>query len=482
VIPEPVLRTMKDRWAPRPPYQTEPELWAQDRAPSIELWSKQREIMRSVVTNRNTAVKSCHSAGKSFTAAFTTSWWIDAHPPGEAFVVTSAPTGVQVKAILWREITRMHSALELPGRTNQVEWYLGDELVAFGRKPSEYEPTAFQGIHALHVLVILDEACGIPASLWEAASSLTSNENGRILAIGNPDDPASHFAEVCQRDTWHTITISAFDTPNFTDEPVSDRLRSLLVSRQWVEEKKIEWTESSPLYVSKVTGEFPTDAQDGVVPNSWAQQCMYLDLTDADGERHLGVDVAAGGGDKAVAWLRAGRKAVRKWELVGEDDPLRFAEWVRDIVLENDVTTVKVDSIGVGWGVCGILDGWHKDGVHDAVVVPVAVSEKADDEEHFLNLRAEIWWAARERSRKHEWDLGELTDDDVAELTAPRYHTRNPRARIQVEKKDEIRKRLGKSPDSADALLLAFHEASFAATIAVPTTAGGTSVPRRAGR
>jgi hypothetical protein len=65
-------------------------------------------------------------------------WWLDAHKPGEAFVVTTAPTGMQVKAILWRYIGRMHEEHNLPGRTNQTEWYLGNELIAVGRKPSDY--------------------------------------------------------------------------------------------------------------------------------------------------------------------------------------------------------------------------------------------------------------------------------------------------------------------------------------------------------
>lgn len=461
-IPKAALGPLVERWTPKPDYAGDPRLWWEKRAEprGVWLWSRQLEILEALTVHPQVAVKSCHSAGKSFDAAAAAAWWLDAHPVGEAFVVTSAPTGDQVKAILWREINRMHKKLGLAGRTNLTEWYVGDEIVAFGRKPNDYEPTAFQGIHARYVLVILDEACGIPMTLWDAASSLTSNENGRILAIGNPDDPMSHFAKVCGMPTWHVIKVSAYDTPNFTDEVVPDYLHDLLVSRRWVEEKKQEWGVGSPLYTSKVEGEFPTDATDGVIPFSWATKCRWLDLDpDAEGgPTELGLDPARGGGDRAVCWLRVGRKAVRQWVWPYTPDPKDLAEKVLVVIQDTGASSVKVDADGLGWGITGILDVFHEEGLHDAIAVPVFGSARADDDEHFLNKRAEVWWAARERSRLEEWDLSALDDSDVQELTEPRYHTQNPRSRIQIEKKEDLGKRLGRSPDSADALLLAFHE------------------------
>lgn len=466
-IPAAALAKLAQRWEIKPDYAKEPMQWVHDKLPNICLWSKQRQIVESVRDHSNTAVQSNHSSGKSFISSVVVSWWLDSHPPGEAFVVTSAPTGQQVKAILWREIGRRHKEANLPGRTNQTEWFIDmeghTELVAFGRKPNDYEPTAFQGIHARFVLVVLDEACGIPESLWDAASSLASNENGRILAIGNPDDPQSYFARVCStRDwDWNVIKISAFDTPNFTGEDVTDHVREMLVSKRWVEEKKRQWGETSPVYISKVLGEFPVDAEDGIIPLSWASRCQHLEIR-ADGTTELGLDVAAGGSDETVVWARRGKVALRKWT-IRESDPLVLADWVMDIIHQTDAKMLKVDSIGVGWGVGGTIDGWHRDGRHECLVVPVNASTAAYDAEHFLNLRAEMWWEARERCRNEEWDLGVLEDDDMADLTAPRFHTRNPRARIQIESKDELRKRLGRSPDSADALNLAFHVAYYPA-------------------
>lgn len=456
-LPDRTWQVLADHWAVKPDYTQDPLAWVRDRLPDVHLWSKQRAILESIRDHSNTAVQSAHSTGKSFLSSVAVAWWIDAHPPGEAFVVTSAPTAPQVKAILWREIGRRHKDGGLAGRTNLTEWYdARGELVAFGRKPNDYEPTSFQGIHARYVLVVLDEACGMPQALWDAASSLASNVHGRILAIGNPDDPQSHFATVCGADTWNTIKISAFDSPNFTGEPVPELVREMLVSDRWVQERAAEWGEDSPTYTAKVLGEFPTDAEDGVVPNSWAQACRWLGL-EGTGDVEAGLDVSGGGADRSVLWIRQGPVALGKRVKRAEKDPLKLAEWVLEAVREHKIRVVKVDATGVGWGICGILDGWHRDGLHDCVTVPVMVGEAADDDEQFLNRRAEIWWMARELSRLRQWDLGALDDDDLAELTAAKYHNLNPRRRTQVEKKEDLIKRIGKSPDSADALILAFY-------------------------
>jgi len=221
-------------------------------------WSKQREIALSVRDNRHTAVPSAHDTGKSFIAARLAAWWLSVHPAGEAFVVTTAPTFAQVRAILWREINRAHAKGGLPGRVNQTEWHIGNEMVAFGRKPADYDESAFQGIHARYVLVILDEACGIPKQLWDAAETLATNEGCRILAIGNPDTPLSEFARNCERGTdWHVIDVDGLASPNFTDEDVPDEIRPMLISPTWVEERKKAWGEDSAVYQSKVRGKFP---------------------------------------------------------------------------------------------------------------------------------------------------------------------------------------------------------------------------------
>lgn len=441
-------------------YAHNPVGWVRERLKQV-VWSKQREIMLSVRDNRRTAVRSCHGVGKSHTASLVASWWLDTHPPGEAFVVTSAPTFAQVRAILWRYIRRVHRRGKLAGRVNQTEWHIDDEMVAFGRKPADHDESAFQGIHARYVLVILDEACGIPEQLWVAADALTTNADCRILAIGNPDNPASHFRKVCQPGSnWHVIGISAFESPNLTGEEVPDDVAQALVGREWVEEKAQEWGEDNPLYKSKVLGEFSEDAPNKVVRASDIARCRIDSeaLRAADLEPvELGVDVG-GGGDETVIRERRGRRAGREWR-AHTDRPEKIAPMVVQAIKESGATAVKVDSIGVGFGVIGELRNAANRGEHGAQIVGVNVGERSSQPDKFKNLRAEIWWElARGLSERQGWDLSatENADTTVAQLLEPLWEV-DAQGRIFVEPKDEIRKRLGRSPDNADALLLAFY-------------------------
>jgi hypothetical protein len=162
-------------------------------------WSGQHRMAQSVVENRYSAFKASHDVSKSHTMSRLALWWIDVHPPGEAFVVTTAPSTPQVEAILWRYMGNAHKKAGLPGRiTLDAKWYIGNELVAYGRKPADYDPAAFQGIHARYVLVIIDEAGGVPKSIFDAVDALATNIDARVVAVGNPDDPASHFATICK--------------------------------------------------------------------------------------------------------------------------------------------------------------------------------------------------------------------------------------------------------------------------------------------
>ena len=433
-------------------YRRRPVEWLDERLGEFA-WSKQREILNSVRDNRRTVVRSCHGAGKSFISSRCAAWWLDTHEPGEAFVVTSAPTAPQVRAILWREIGRAHARGGLPGRVNQTEWFMPmdggarEELVAFGRKPADTDPTAFQGIHARYVLVIFDEACGIPTDLWNAADSLISNDDSRILAIGNPDDPATEFAEVCKPGSgWNVVGISAHDTPAMTGEFVPEHVKPLLVGKTWVEEKLRRWGETNPLYRSKIMGEFPPTTDGGLFQPAWIRAAQERSLV-ASEPVELGVDVGAGG-DRSVICVRRGPVA----RIISADtnpDTMQTCGHVIATLREQGAAVAKVDPIGVGRGV---VDRASELG---APVFGVNVGEGAEDNEAFENLRAELYWGLRERFQDGAIDIDPDDDDLAAELLSLRFE-RSSRGRLKIESKIDMQKRGVHSPDRADALMLAF--------------------------
>lgn len=445
---------------PQPsPYLADPTSWVHDRGGGFA-YSLQREILESVRGNRYTAVKSCHAAGKSYIAAQAVAWWVDTHEPGTATVVTTAPTADQVRRILWKEINRVHAhgqrrVGQLAGRTNQTEWLIGTEPIAFGRKPADYDQAAFQGIHEEYVLVIFDEADGIPQTLYDEAAGLMTTDLCRMLLIGNPYDPQSPFATACKPGSlYNVITISAFDTPNFTGEAIPDRLTRLLVTPTWVEERRAEWGEDSPLWHAKVLAEFPIDTADGVIPLSWIRRCQEVDWADAAQRVQvaLGVDPAAGGDDQTVIRCRRGNRAAEVWR-VSSADPKVVCDAVVHAAVETGATRINVDSIGWGWGLAGMLEL----ALPRIAVNYVNVAETSREPERFMRLRDELWWMGRENSQARAWDLTDIDDRTVSDLTSVKYSI-GVGGRVKVEPKDDTRKRLGRSPDDADALLLAFHE------------------------
>lgn len=434
-------------------FQQEPDQWV-GVVLGEHLWSKQKAIFRSVRDNRRTAVKSCHEAGKSFLAARIAAHWIESHPPGEAYVVTSAPTGRQVRAILWKEINRAHAKGQLMGRTNQTEWHVvmpdgHEEMVGFGMKPSEYDPAAFQGIHARYVLVIFDEACGMPKSLWTAAEGLIANDEARFLVIGNPDDPKTEFAEVCKPGSgWEVITISAFDTPNFTGEEVPDSLRPLLIGKTWVEERRRKWGESNPIWKSKVLGEFPEDASDGLIPVSWISAAQNRDIVPADDDPvELGVDVGAGGNRNVVAKRKGNH--VRIVLRDQQPDTMKSCGNVAAIQKKFGARKVKVDEIGVGKG----LTDRGKE--LRLPFIGINVGRPAKDKDQYANIRAEGYWGLRERFQEGRIDIDPKDMDLAAQLVELKFE-RSSSGKVIIESKDDMLKRGVESPDDADAVMLCF--------------------------
>lgn len=453
------LLEINDLWNPPPsPYTDNPVLWMKDR--HAEIWSKQKEIMMSVAKNRYTTVKSCHGPGKSYIASRIIAWWLDQKK--DPFVVTSAPTSHQVRTILWREIARAKKQAHLPGVISQgqvPEWKIAGELVGFGRKPADYlDPVeaaaAFQGIHALSLLVVLDEGSGIPDWLANACENLITNEESRLLVIGNPDDPFSWFAKTWRKGSgFNQIKIAAKDTPNFTGEPISSELARRLVSKVWVEERKKRWGEKSPMYLSKVDAEFPTVTDDTVFTPSIINRAIITDRSaHAIGEMgRYGFDVARLGPDESVVYhnRRGYVRLVKKW---AKRDTMQTVGEYRRLVKERPdlAAPCVIDMVGLG---AGPYDRLRELGY---TMIGFNGGERAYNAEKYKNRRSESYWEARDAMEEGLVDLDELDEELMAELYEIHFKMTST-GQIQVEPKDDISQRLGRSPDRADAFVMSLQ-------------------------
>lgn len=510
VLQAAMLKSAAQEWEnPRAAATNDLSTWALRRLGET-FWSAQREIADSLRDHRYTAVQSCHDSGKSYIASRAAAHWIDTHPDGDAFVVSTAPTAAQVYAILWREISKAHRKGGLPGRiinSGYPQWKIDGELRGYGRKPADYEESAFQGIHDKYVLVIVDEACGIDANLWNAIDALVTNEYARVLAIGNPDDPGSHFAQLCKHDSgWNVIRIDGLRTPGmtktrvdnthcpickgkprllrrlmreegitYTTEVIPPDLYDFLISPLWIEERLHRWVGPpspgqnlarkaalSSLFTAKVRGLFPESGTEGVIPLGWIQRAVdrWQDWVDAGsperpGRQVLGVDVAGEGEDENAIYKRQGDAPLEIWR-AASIDTVELAAVVRAKANGAHASAV-VDVTGIGAGVADQLR--HLDDPLPVLAfVAAARTDRTDagGEFRFRNVRSAAWWHLREMLDPRTNPTLMLPNDEllIGDLVAPRWQV-YAGGIIGIEPKDSIRKRLGRSTDTGDACVQA---------------------------
>jgi hypothetical protein len=398
----------------------------------------------------------------------------------------TATTEAQVARVVWRELGNLHAQAQLPGKLTHLTWKMrmpagNEEVVAIGLKPADDNTSAFQGIHALRVLVIIDEAGGVAAQLWESADSLISNEFGRILVIGNTDDGESEFEKVCRPGSgWNVIKIAWPDTPNYTGEDVPQDLRHKLISHTWVEEKRRQWGETNSHFLARVMAQFPEVSEGGLIPSAWIRAASLFDSekrkfdeTDIPADVaipnypvELGMDVG-GGADKTVIALRAGTKVRVVYEGSNPDVMFNLGV-VMDLIAKTGAARTKIDYVGIGKGVVDRAKEIANDQATPLLtrnraktIIGINVGVASTDPDSYINLRAEAYWSLRERlqaAAAKDWtnaiDLDASDEMLLAQLVDLNFK-RTSKGQVQIESKIEMKRRGKKSPDRADAIMLA---------------------------
>ena len=423
------------------------------------LWSRQSEIVDDVFRHRRIAVKAGHSVGKTYLAARATLAWFYLFP-GNAKVITTAPTWSQVSKLLWAEIGAVWAKLppQMGGTLLGTELRGARDHFAIGLSTDSAE--RFQGHHSPNLLVILDEAPGVRAEIWEAAESLRAGGNATILALGNPTTPSGPFydAFTSARSLWACRTISAFDSPNLAgldveqllnlpDEELDRNEYPTLTSRRWVRERATEWGVGSSLWQARVLGEFPEDGDDSLIPLRLVTAAAERSVeVDADATWQAGIDVAGPGADETVLCVRHGGRVVllKAWQ---HSDP-RGDILAALAPYRDKGVTVCIDSIGIGYYLGQHLrdDGW--------LTLDVNVGRPAVDKRRFSNWKAELFWGLREEFVGEEIEIPR-DEKLISQLSSLRYEY-NSRGLVAIESKDAMARRGVRSPDRAEAVMLAF--------------------------
>ena len=443
-------------------YRDDPVAFAREVA-GIEPDEWQVELLDAVAAPaiRRISVRSGHGVGKSTGVALAAVWHVLMRVPSKT--VVTAPTSSQLFDACFAEMKNVAKRLKPPFdnllelKSDRIELKSHPESTFISCRTSRAEqPEALAGVHSPSVLLIADEASGIPSSVFEAASGSMSGHSATTILTGNPTRNTGFFYDTHNRlrDDWYTMHVSCVDSPR--------------VSEDFVEDMRRRYGEDSPAYHVRVLGNFPPSEEDTVIPVSLIEHAMANDIkVHEDTIAIWGLDVARQGGDASVLCKRQG-PVIHPLTVWRNLDLMQLTGAVK---AEYDAmppskrpAEIIVDSNGFG---AGVLDRLRELGLPAR---GLNVSERAMAKDTYLNLRAEIWF--KMKMYLEGMDVSLPRDDALyAELAAPRYHFTSA-GKLQVESKDSMKKRGVASPDRADAVALSL--ANDHTTMAFGTSAAGS--------
>lgn len=394
-------------------------------------------------------------------------WFMYTRAP--AICLTTAPKLVQVRDLLWARVRAAYgqARVPLPGRcilTRLEPIAMDPEWFAVGHTARETE--AFSGYHESEILIILDEAPGVPIPVWDGVEGMMSGVNVRLLCIGNPVERSGPFYQGCRSSLTNTIQISAYDHPNVARQKV---IYPKAVAPGWPEERRVAWGEDHPLYLSRVKGEFPDEGEDSLIPLSWVQAAVGREVV-TKGRTATACDVARFGVDETVIGHVVGGLYEQLEMYTGKSTTRtagRLVRWAR----QSDV--LVIDDVGVGGGVTDTVMDEVTEQLSareaEEKIMPVNAGARPtrDGSDEFDDLGSEMAWTLREAfeesykavmSGKDDPSKGlSIPDDDVLieQLTSRRYDFTR-KGKIKVESKKDMRARGEASPDRADTLTMAW--------------------------
>jgi hypothetical protein len=464
------------------------------RSPSLTI--EQKLILTRIKDGGEINVQAAHGVGKSFIASRIVFYQTVVL---KSETITTAPTFRQVKNVLWKEVRKLNSKVKkkFTGiECGQVFLRSGDGS-AFGFTAQHNSTDAFQGVHAAGLTVVIDEACGVSNEIDEGATACAVDAAGAILRIGNPTNPNTAFAKACKSPgtikipVWNHPNVAwAYDRSNKLHDWVSiaiglnqgrclkrsqwlGKLANLkdpipgAVSIEWIEKVRHKFGIDSAYWQSRVCAEFPDNASDGIVPHSWLVEArVRYDLNpeywDAIASRYywqLGLDIADGGGDRHALAAWGGRSvlySIDEFIPKGDrNDTMRIVGIVGKRIKSYKNCSIAVDNLGAG---AGSLSRLRELGyMAKACTFSAKPTRTPDDGTSYRNLKAQLFWELREDLQAGAIaiaPLGNLEDMLFEELAAIRYDV-NSAGVICCEPKEVVRKQLGRSPDLADAAVIA---------------------------
>lgn len=402
-----------------------------------------------------------HGVGKSAAVAMVTDWAFNTSIDTRGII--TANTENQLRTKTWVEMAKWNrlsiarplsvmaaTALYSADPEHERTWRV--DMVPWSERNTE----AFAGMHnkRRRILSIFDEASAIPDLIYEVMEGAMTDDDTEIIALlfGNPTRNVGRFRETAPDGKfgkrWKFRSLDSRDVEG--------------TNKKQFEEWAHDYGEDSDFFKVRVQGMFPTADGDSYISRDDAVTATMRALPEKESDDLvLGVDVARFGGDLSVIQPRRGRNARIPPKVFSGMDTVRLAYMVRDTIIETSPVAVFVDEGNMGAGVVDMLRAMRLNTIIHGVNFGAGADGYAAEE--CLNKRMELWALMREWLRAGGCIPEHLPGVDRKfqdELTAPSYgfasKVKGRSDALQLESKKDIKRRLGYSPDFADALALTF--------------------------
>lgn len=416
---------------------------------------QQKQILDAYDKYSRLLIDSGHGSGKS--SVFS---WIGIHflstRPSDCKVPCTAPTGHQLKDVLWSNFSKYIGISLL---TDDLEWMATEIRHKIMTNPhyavarTSNRADNMQGQHAKHLLWLVDEAYGVGVRdpmLWETIEgSLTEGDN-RIILAGQPTQVTGYCADIKNPKR----------SPEWK-EPHGKILRlnseeSPLVSKDWLAGMKAKWGRTHDVYRVRVLGLPPLGNPKAFINLTDATAAVEREIEDS-GQFEIGIDPAREGDDLCVLSWRRGWKFF-PFETLPKSDEFQIAamalQRVRKIRHEYGYRgriRIKIENIG-GYG-SGAIDILRRNKNDNIEVIPITSGGTGNSE--YANANTIMW--AEIKDNLHKMSLPD-DDDLIGQLCSREQMIDMKNGKLMIEPKRAYKKRMGHSPDKADALILCWTQ------------------------
>lgn len=443
----------------------------------IILTEDQKNVLRSVLSNKPTIVESAHSVGKSLLAAVLACWFYETHE--DAIGLITAPVNRQISEIIFREMRRiLPHCRDFAPKANTLYKHAGHWVNGYATNSGD----AFQGKHAKGgILIIFDECASVDQIFWDRAHSMfeANKKNHYMLCIGNPYSKSSPMYLEAQKGMYNVVRMSALTHPNVTEkreviagaityQTVKERIK---LDCRIAEQHEIDncfqfegnnYIPENPLFDVQILGQYPSQSDFSLYSEKDLNNLLEPIPDDPDYFVTIGCDVARYGSCSTVFVVRRGPNIVEMKSYKGFSI-VQTANKLKELCNKYATTKVspysipcQIDGSGLGAGVIDLAGS--KNDKYNFIEV-INNKRASEDMENYVNgKRTEIWVRARDLARKKQLSIAmlpkEQQDELLEELRMPEF-TVTLNSLIVLESKEKIIKRLGRSPDVADSFGLA---------------------------